>query len=259
LQAAGSLESQRRAQGLQATGLAGDIQQRGFTQDIAAQQAQLQQLAGGAQLSQQLYGQDVSRQQMLAGLLGQQESLARARTQEEMAQTGQGMAALQQAMGMSKAITPDIGAFFGRPVSQGPGLSVLSAGQQQAMYGTTPQAVNPDAGVNLAMSQAKNQTALDAAAMSATAQAKAGMMSGIGSIIGAAIPCWVAREVYGNENPMWLLFREWMLNKSPSWFRNSYIKYGERFAAFISNKPFVKKLIRKWMTSIVRKNYGHRR
>ena len=267
LQAAGGLESQRRAQGLQATGLAGDIQKSGFTQDIAAQQAQLQQLAGGAQLSQQLYGQDVSRQQMLAGLLGQQESLARARTQEEMAQTGQGMAALQQAMGMSKAITPDIGAFFGRPVSQGPGLSVLSAGQQQAMYGTTPQAVNPDAGVNLAMAQAKNQTSLDAAAMSATGQAKAGMMSGIGNILGSVMPgmemfggtCWVAREVYGNENPMWLLFREWMLNESPSWFRNSYIKYGERFAAFISNKPFVKKLIRKWMTSIVRKNYGHRR
>ena len=188
LQAAGGLESQRRAQGLQATGLAGDIQQRGFTQDIAAQQAQLQQLAGGAQLSQQLYGQDVSRQQMLAGLLGQQESLARARTQEEMAQTGQGMAALQQAMGMSKAITPDIGAFFGRPVSQGPGLSVLSAGQQQAMYGTTPQAVNPDAGVNLAMQQAKNQTSLDAAAMSATAQTKAGMMSGIGNILGSVMP-----------------------------------------------------------------------
>ena len=188
LQAAGGLESQRIAQGLQATGLAGDIQQRGFTQDIAAQQAQLQQLAGGAQLAQQLYGQDVSKQQMLAGLLGQQESLARARTQEEMAQTGQGMAALQQAMGMSKAITPDIGAFFGRPVSQGPGLSVLSAGQQQAMYGTTPQAVNPDAGVNLAMAQAKNQTALDAAAMSATGQAKAGMMSGFGNILGSVLP-----------------------------------------------------------------------
>ena len=188
LQAAGGLESQRIAQGLQATGLAGDIQQRGFTQDIAAQQAQLQQLAGGAQLAQQLYGQDVSKQQMLAGLLGQQESLARARAQEEMAQTGQGMAALQQAMGMSKAITPDIGAFFGRPVSQGPGLSVLSAGQQQAMYGTTPQAVNPDAGVNLAMAQAKNQTALDAAAMSATGQAKAGMMSGFGNILGSVLP-----------------------------------------------------------------------
>jgi mannose/fructose/N-acetylgalactosamine-specific phosphotransferase system component IID len=91
-------------------------------------------------------------------------------------------------MGMSKAITPDIGAFFGRPVSQGPGLSVLSAGQQQAMYGTTPQAVNPDAGVNLAMAQAKNQTALDAAAMSATGQAKAGMMSGFGNILGSVLP-----------------------------------------------------------------------
>jgi mannose/fructose/N-acetylgalactosamine-specific phosphotransferase system component IID len=59
------------------------------------------------------------------------------------------------------------------------------------MYGTTPQAVNPDAGVNLAMSQAKNQTALDAAAMSATGQAKAGMMSGIGNILGSVIPTMI--------------------------------------------------------------------
>jgi len=67
--------------------------------------------------------------------------------------------------------------------------------------------------------------------------------------------CWVAREVYGQNNPMWLLFRGWLFDEAPSWFRKIYIKHGERFAEFISNKPFIKSFIRKWMTSIVNNHY----
>ena len=65
-------------------------------------------------------------------------------------------------------------------------------------------------------------------------------------------PCWVAREVYGTDNPKWLQFREWLLGYSPSWFRNLYIKHGEKFAKFISNKPFVKNIIRKWMDTKIK-------
>jgi hypothetical protein len=70
-----------------------------------------------------------------------------------------------------------------------------------------------------------------------------------GAAAAGAFGCWVAREVYGNENPRWLMFREWMLNDSPAWFRNAYIKYGERIAAWISDKPLLKSIIRKWMNS----------
>ena len=128
-------------------------------------------------------------------------------------------------------------------------------------------------GVNMALQQQANQAGLDAAAMSASAQSQGGFMSGLGSIAGAALGgpvggfgsalggalfgnkqgCWVAREVYGQNNPMWLLFRGWLFDEAPSWFRKIYIKHGERFAEFISNKPFIKSFIRKWMTSIVRK------
>jgi hypothetical protein len=69
----------------------------------------------------------------------------------------------------------------------------------------------------------------------------------IGSVAGGVAGCWVAREVYGNENPNWMIFREWLYNNAPSWFRSLYIKHGEKFAAFISNKPAIKWLIRKWM------------
>ena len=64
--------------------------------------------------------------------------------------------------------------------------------------------------------------------------------------------CWVAREVYGIESGKWLQFREWMLDDSPSWFRKLYLKYGERFAKFISNKPRIKSIIRNWMNTKIK-------
>ena len=59
--------------------------------------------------------------------------------------------------------------------------------------------------------------------------------------------CWVAREVYGSDNPRWRMFREWLLADAPAWFRNLYIARGESFAAWISNKPALKAVIRRWM------------
>jgi hypothetical protein len=64
---------------------------------------------------------------------------------------------------------------------------------------------------------------------------------------GNDVPCWVAREVYGSDNPRWRMFREWLLADAPAWFRNLYIARGESFAAWISNKPALKAVIRRWM------------
>jgi serine/threonine protein kinase len=59
--------------------------------------------------------------------------------------------------------------------------------------------------------------------------------------------CWVARAVYGENNPRWLAFREWLVNKAPAWFRNLYFSYGPQFADFIKDKPWLKTQIRAWM------------
>jgi hypothetical protein len=59
----------------------------------------------------------------------------------------------------------------------------------------------------------------------------------------------VAREVYGEDNPKWLQFREWMLTKASDNLRNFYTEYGERIAESIRNKPKIKSIIRKWMDS----------
>jgi len=52
--------------------------------------------------------------------------------------------------------------------------------------------------------------------------------------------CWVAREVYGPENPKWLLFRGWLLRDAPDWLVALYGNYGEEFAAWIHDKPTIK-------------------
>jgi hypothetical protein len=106
-----------------------------------------------------------------------------------------------------------------------------------------------------------NQQATNAANI-ATAQNNAaligGAMQGLGSLAGGslgaaafnkAFPCWVAREVYGVNDPKWKRFRTWLLTRAPKWFHDFYCKYGAQFAEFISDKPRTKSLIRRWMDS----------
>ena len=78
--------------------------------------------------------------------------------------------------------------------------------------------------------------------------ALAGGLGGSGGLLAA---CWVARAVYGVQNPRWLIFREWMLHESPAWFRALYLKHGEKFAEWIANKPLLKRMIRAAMDVVV--------
>ena len=63
----------------------------------------------------------------------------------------------------------------------------------------------------------------------------------------AAGKCHVAREVFGRDNPEWVMFFEWKELKAPAWFRKLYNRYSEVVAKFISNKPKLKNVIRSWM------------
>tara|TARA_B110000483_G_C18129879_1_gene517179 strand:+ start:269 stop:1198 length:930 start_codon:yes stop_codon:yes gene_type:complete len=69
--------------------------------------------------------------------------------------------------------------------------------------------------------------------------------------------CWVAREVYGEDNPKWLQFREWVIGYSPDWFYNAYIKYGEKTAKVVSKAPILKAIIRPFMDA-KRKALGYK-
>tara|TARA_R110002167_G_scaffold285113_1_gene490259 strand:- start:254 stop:1795 length:1542 start_codon:yes stop_codon:yes gene_type:complete len=69
--------------------------------------------------------------------------------------------------------------------------------------------------------------------------------------------CWVAREVYGEDNPKWLQFREWVIGYSPNWFYNTYNKYGEKMAAVVAKVPALKAIIRPFMDA-KRKALGYK-
>lgn len=84
-----------------------------------------------------------------------------------------------------------------------------------------------------------------------------GKMSGAGSLLsgGAKLApvvagkCWVAREVYQDDR--WLLFRQWLETKAPTWLHDTYCKYGERVADFIKDKPTIKRVIKFFMDKVI--------
>lgn len=89
----------------------------------------------------------------------------------------------------------------------------------------------------------------------AKAQEKAGMWSGIGAVAGAVITkCWVAREVYGENNANWVFFRDWLESDAPRWLDELYEQEGERFANFIHDKPLLKKAVKSVMDFILSRN-----
>jgi hypothetical protein len=64
---------------------------------------------------------------------------------------------------------------------------------------------------------------------------------------GASLFCWVAREVYGEEDDRWIQFRTWLLNDAPKWLLNLYAKHGEWFAGVVRKAPILKRALRPLM------------
>jgi hypothetical protein len=175
----------------------------------------------------------------------------------------------QNLVGMYGAAFDPMATVLGRPsgaLGVGQQQQGMAAGMMQAMGG---QVFDPNAGINLALQNQANLGNYQAATYGARAGAQGAMMGGLMSGLGSAFGglaggagaaggfgklfgCWVAREVYGDFNPMWLAFREWLYTKAPKWFVKLYEKHGERFAEWISDKPRIKNLIRKWMDSRIK-------
>lgn len=190
-------------------------------------------------------GREMGQAGVAAELLGREQ--VRAGLRQEARQAGTG------AFGMTRQLAGDLGAtILGRPsASIGLGGQMLGQAQQGAAGQMGPQLFDPNVGINMALQQQSNMANYSGAMAQASASRSAGM-AGMAGQIGAAMLCWVAREVYGVDNPRWLGFRAWLLEDAPSWFRKLYIKFGERFAKFISNKPVLKSIIRKWMDTKVK-------
>ena len=72
----------------------------------------------------------------------------------------------------------------------------------------------------------------------------------LGATTAGHVFCWVAREVYGPENPAWLEFREWMLTKAPTWLLEAYKKHGQKWAEWVKRNPWSKRILRPLMDSV---------
>lgn len=67
----------------------------------------------------------------------------------------------------------------------------------------------------------------------------AGVFAGGAAAAAAPAACWVAREIYGADDPRWLKARYYVLHLAPAWFRRFYLKYGERIASVIRSRPYL--------------------
>ena len=226
-----------------------------------AQQQYAQDLYGKAGMlsmeDQRMAEQQARAQGLASGRIGDNSTIAAQALNRQNALAQRSQMAQQagaQAFQYNRALSGDIAnILIGRP-STAYGMGSQTFGQSANLAGqpTGPQLFDPNAGINLALQNSSNQGNYQSAIFGAKAGREGaiigGIASGVGAAAGAAIgKCWVAREVYGEKNPKWKQFRSWLLDDAPKWFLNLYLKYGERFAAFIRNKPTLKAIIRKWM------------
>jgi hypothetical protein len=235
---------ERLANAQRAAGQIQAIYQPALAEATQRQQAGLQY---GLNAQQQAFQQALARGQAEQGRL-------QAATAIQAGQAQLGAGALGQ---LQAAQAPVLQAFYKQPILQGQvGASQNMGMQMQQQAG--PQYFNPESqtGMSSIFGAYNAQTQLAAAQAQANAGKQAGMMGMIGSLGGAGIgalgnifACWVAREVYGAENPKWLQFRHWMLNEADPTLREAYLEHGPQIASFISDKPELKSMIRSWMDS----------
>ena len=200
-----------------------------------------------------------------AGLMGQGSQLALALGQQgqqgltQAYQTGLGNAQAAQGAGdyirqyqqqvldtaFSNQMNPYTGlqlyqSFLGGPIKMSASDSFSNQGSQSTS-GSQSTALGYDLGYGFG----QNTSNTTMKSKGSTSNGIGGLLSGIGAV--ATAFCWVAREVYGEDNPRWLAFREWMFTRAPAWFFNLYATHGEAFAEWLKDKPTIKALIRKWM------------
>lgn len=124
-------------------------------------------------------------------------------------------------------------------------LNANNNNQRVNAYG---QAVNNAA---LAANESNQQAGLDAQA-SGSNMKTAGSAAAIVATAAAAY-CWVARSVYGWQNPKWQEFRSWMLLEAPGWFQKFYLKHGPQIAFWLDHHPWAKPPVRTVMDAILRR------
>ena len=135
---------------------------------------------------------------------------------------------------------------------------LLQQGMQQALIDAARQQYGGYVGAPAAALQAP-LAALGQAPVpkTTTESAQPGLYQGLQALAIMKSLCWVAREVYGEDDPRWMEFRDWLVGHSPDWFFNAYDKYGKTVAKVVRKVPFLKSVIRPFMDA-KRKAIGYK-
>jgi len=174
----------------------------------------------------------------------------RLQQRQGVAQQAYQMGAGQQQIGLQGFLNPAFAS------SQNFGLQGLVQ-NAQAGYGALGQSsfLTPESQylANIRANRIQMETGIQAANAQRSGAIWGGALSAAGSIAGGAISkCWVAREVYGKDNPEWIVFRNWLESEAPEWLDTLYLEEGERFAGFISDKPVLKSIVKMAMDLVVK-------
>jgi hypothetical protein len=134
--------------------------------------------------------------------------------------------------------------------SQGLGAKIF---QPESQYNAGLITANRKEAMDVQIANAQSANALTSGLMGMGGAVLGGMATGgTGFFLKPPTPpCWVAREVYGTKDIKWEIFRDWLLTESPKWLCKLYIKHGEKFAKYISNKPILKSIIKSMMNLVV--------
>lgn len=215
--------------------------------------------AGTLSMEDQRAAEQMARQQGLAaGRIGDTSTIAAQALNRQNALAQRAQMAQQagaQAFGYNRAMAGDVAnILIGRPATAyAMGSQAFGQGAGLAGQPAGPNLFDPNAGINLALQNQANFGNYQSAIYGATANREGaiigGGLSALGQLGGSAMiaACWVAREVYGEDNPKWKVFRLWLTTEAPDWLFRFYVKHGEAFAKFIKNKPPIKWFIRKLM------------
>lgn len=75
-------------------------------------------------------------------------------------------------------------------------------------------------------------------------------------VSGAPAPCWVARAAFGDGDFRWMIFRAWLMESAPAWFRSLYLRHGESVGAWLAGKDRARAVVRAMMMPAVRRKLG---
>ena len=65
--------------------------------------------------------------------------------------------------------------------------------------------------------------------------------------------CWVARAAFGEHDLRWQIFRAWLVDDAPAWFRKAYLRHGAAVGAWLEGRSAARALVRSAMMPVIRR------